>query len=72
MIYSFVLGIKLPIPVATRSKALACRDRGFESHQGHGCLYVVSVTCCQVEVSAMSWSLIQRSPTNCGASLYVI
>jgi len=30
---------------------------------------VVSVVCCQVEVSATDWSLIQGSPTNCGASL---
>jgi hypothetical protein len=30
---------------------------------------VVSVVCCQVEVSAMSWSLVQRSPTDCGTSL---
>jgi hypothetical protein len=28
--------------------------------------------CCQVEVSATSWSLVQRSPTECGASLCVI
>jgi hypothetical protein len=39
---------------------------------GHGCLSVVSVVCCQVEVSATDWSLIQRSPTDCGASLCVI
>jgi len=32
----------------------------------------VSVVCCQVEVSATSWSLVQRSPTHCGASLCVI
>jgi len=32
---------------------------------------VVSVTCCQVEVCATSWSLVQRSPTECGASLCV-
>ena len=25
--------------------------------------------CCQVKVSATSWSLVQRSPTDCGASL---
>ena len=31
---------------------LACCDRGFESHLGLGCLSVVSVVCCQVEVSA--------------------
>ena len=39
---------------------------------GHGCLSVVSVVCCQVVVSATSWSLVQRSPTDCGASLCVI
>jgi len=32
----------------------------------------VSGVCCQVEVSAMSWSLVQRSPTDCAASLCVI
>jgi hypothetical protein len=32
------------------------------------CLSVVSVVCCQVEVSAMRWSPVQRSPTECGAS----
>ena len=32
---------------------------------GHGYLSVVSVVCCQVEVSATSWSLVQRSPTDC-------
>ena len=51
---------------------LACWDRGFESHRWHGYLSVVSVVCCQVEVSVMSWSLVQRSPTDCGASLCVI
>ena len=35
---------------------------------GHGCLCVVSVVCCQVEISATSWSLVQRSPTDCGVS----
>jgi len=29
---------------------------------------VVSVVCCQVGVSATSWSLVQRSPTDCGVS----
>jgi len=53
----------LPVPVAAQSKGvglppLACWDRGFETHRGHGCLSVVSVVCCQVEVSAMSWSLV--------------
>ena len=53
-------------------RPLACWDCGFESHQRHGCLSVVGVMCCRVEVSATSWSLIQRSPTDCGASLCVI
>jgi len=35
-------------------------------------LSVVSVVCCQVEVSATSLSLVQRSPTDCAASLCVI
>jgi hypothetical protein len=39
---------------------------------GHGCLSVVIVVCCQVEVSATNWSLVQRCPTDCGASLSVI
>ena len=33
---------------------------------------VVSVVCCQVEVSATSWSLVQRSPTDRDVSLCVI
>jgi hypothetical protein len=32
----------------------------------------ICCVCCQVEVSATSWSLVQRSPTDCGASLCVI
>ena len=39
---------------------------------GHWCLSVVSVVCCQVEVSATDRSFVQRSPTECGASLCVI
>ena len=35
-------------------------------------LSVVSVVCCQVEVSATGRSLFQRSPTDWGASLCVI
>ena len=40
--------------------------------QGHGwmdgCLSLVSVMCCQVEVSIMGRSLVQRSPTERGVS----
>jgi hypothetical protein len=39
---------------------------------GHGCLSLVNVVCCQVEVSAPGRSLVQRSPTECGVSLIVI
>ena len=34
-------------------------------------MFVVSVVCCQLEVSATSWSLVLRSPTDRGASLCV-
>ena len=44
-------------------RLLACWDFGFDYHQGHECLSFVSVVCCQVEVSASSLSLIQRSRT---------
>jgi hypothetical protein len=39
-----------------------------KSRLGHGCLSIVNVVCCQVEISATSWSLVQRSPTECGVS----
>jgi hypothetical protein len=31
---------------------------------------VVNVVCCQVEVTATDWSLVQRSSTECGVSEY--
>jgi hypothetical protein len=43
-----------------------------KNHRGHGCLSLLSVVCCQVEASATSRSLVQRSPTDCGLSLSVI
>jgi len=33
--------------------------------RGHGCLCVLSVVFCQVDVSATDRSLVQRSPTEC-------
>jgi len=33
---------------------------------------LLCVVCCQVEVCVTNWSLVQRSPTDCGASLCVI
>jgi hypothetical protein len=49
-------------------RPLICWDCGLESLQGHECLSVEKVVCCQVEVSAMGQSLVQRSPTECGVS----
>jgi len=62
--------------VAARSKAWVCGRSlaeivGFESRRGHGCLFVVSVVFFQVEASATSRSLVQRSPTDCDVSLCV-
>jgi hypothetical protein len=37
----------------------------FRIPPGFGYLSLVSVVCCQVEVSASGWSFIQRSPTEC-------
>ena len=33
-------------------RPLTCWDCGFESRRWHGCLSLVSVVCCQVEVTA--------------------
>jgi hypothetical protein len=35
---------------------------------GHGSLSLVSVVCCQVQVSAPGLSLVKRSPTDCSVS----
>jgi len=58
LVYMFFQGftyVILPVLVAARSKAYVCgrlpAKTGFESHRGHGCLSLVSVVCCQVEVS---------------------
>ena len=48
--------------------SFVCWDCEFESRRGHGRLSVVSVVCCQIEVSASSRSLVQRSPTDCDVS----
>jgi hypothetical protein len=67
----------LPIPVAARSKAWVFGRSltgivGSNPAGGHGCLSLVIVVCCQVEVSATGWFLVQRSPTECGVSKIVI
>jgi hypothetical protein len=65
-----------PISVAARSKAWVyglsfTGIAGANPAAGHGCLSVVSVVCCQVEVSATGRSLVQRIPIVC-VSLNVI
>ena len=62
-----------PIPVAARSKASGCgrslvRIAGSNPTLGHGCVSLASFVCCQAEVSASGLSLVQRGPSNCGAS----
>ena len=47
-------------------RSLAFWECGFKSSQGHGYLSLLSVVCCQVEVSATGRSLVQGSPPECG------
>jgi hypothetical protein len=65
-------GVDPTVSATFRLWPLTYWDRGFKSNRRHRYLSVVSVVCCQVEVSATSWSLVQRSPTDCAASLCVI
>jgi len=49
----------MPVSEAARSKAWVCGRSsaeivGSNPTGGHGCLFVVNVVCCQVEVSATS------------------
>ena len=63
-----------PIPVAVRSKAWVCGsslagNAGSNPVDGiDACLLWVFCVCFQVEVSATGRLLVQRSPTECGAS----
>ena len=60
-------------PVAARSKAWVCGrslayDCGFEFRRRQEYFSLVGVVCCQVEISASVWSLVERGPTECGVS----
>jgi hypothetical protein len=59
-----------PIPWSVCLQYLVCLGCGFESRMGHESLSFVSVVCCQVETSALGWSLVMRSPFECGVSEY--
>jgi len=65
----------MPISVAARSKAWVY-GRSLAgivgSNPAGAWMSVLSVVCCQVEVSATGWSLVQRGPTDYDASLCVI
>jgi hypothetical protein len=50
------------------ARPFACWDCGFEFRRGHGYLSVVNVVCCQVQIFASGWSLVQSSPTEYGVS----
>ena len=63
----------IPVPVASRSKPWVCVHStagitGSNPVWGHEWPSVVSVVFCQIQVSASSWSLFQRSLTECGLS----
>ena len=51
--------------VSVASRLLRLRVR---IPRAHGCLSVASVVCCQVDVTACGWSLVQKSLTECGVS----
>jgi hypothetical protein len=55
-------------PCGLRRGSVAVCVLGLWSHQGYGCLSLVSVVCCEVEVSVLGWSLIQRSRIECSMS----
>jgi hypothetical protein len=44
-------------------RPLACWYCGFDSSRDYECFYLMIAVCCQVEVSASGWSLVQKSPT---------
>ena len=77
-VYTYIIKVN---PVRCRSQwprglrrgSLAVRLLGLwvRIPPGRGCLSLVSVVCCQVEISASGWSLVQRSPTECGVSKWV-
>jgi len=60
-----------PIPVAACSKAWVCSRSiaGLSVSNITGSwISVVFIVCCQIEISASGWSLVQRSPNECDVS----
>jgi sterol desaturase/sphingolipid hydroxylase (fatty acid hydroxylase superfamily) len=56
--------------VLLKWQLLVCWDCGFESHRWQIYLSLVIAVFCQVQISVSGWSLVQRSPTECGISEY--
>ena len=74
MVRIFIALLRLPVPVAARSKAYVYGRSpagSLGSNPTGGMDVCLLCMCCQVEVSVTSWPLVQGSPTDCGASLCV-
>jgi hypothetical protein len=50
-------------------RPITCWDCGLESHWMNWYVSLLSVVCCQVEIRATGWSLVQRRPTECGVCM---
>jgi hypothetical protein len=61
-----------PCGLRRRSSAARLLRSWVRNQPGAWMFVCLSVVCCQVEISAMDWSLVQRSPTDCGGLLCVI
>jgi len=70
LLFNYTTALPVPILVAARSKAWVCCHSlaGITGWNPAGGMDVslLWVLCCQVEVSASGWTLVQRSPTECG------
>ena len=71
ILHSYWLHCRSQWPRGVRRMSAAARLLRFWVRIPPGAYMYVSVVCCQIEASATSWSLLQRSPTDCGASLCV-
>ena len=54
-----------PRGLRRRSASVHLLGCGFEYRRGHVCLSLVSVVCCQVQLSATGRSFLRGSPTEC-------
>jgi len=69
------LNVHTPFPLTAPSQEWVCGRSPAEAvglNPAGGTDICLSVVYCQVEVFATSWSLVQRSPTDYGASSCVI